>query len=86
VSFNEVIKDAASQIPTGQIATAKARVSGGIRLLTTESELNGYLVAFGEIHRAKLMEFLPRLPYGELAEQGVAVIDWGADKVLQRQC
>lgn len=82
MSFNEVIKDAASRIPTGRIATAKARVSGGIRLLNTESELNDYLVAFGEIHRAKLMEFLPHLPYGELAEKGVVVIDWGCGQGL----
>ena len=52
-------------------------MSGGIRLLETDSELNDYLVAFGEIHMAKLMEFLPHIPFQEFVNTGLILIDWG---------
>ena len=50
ITFDKVVECAASQIPSRMLSSAKNRVSGGIRLLNTESELNDYLVAFGEIH------------------------------------
>ena len=65
ISFDKIIGTAAALIPPDQLLTAKARVSGGIRLFNSESELNDYLVAFGEIHRAKLMEFLPSVAHSE---------------------
>ena len=77
ISFNKIIGTAASLIPPDQLSTAKARVSGGIRLLNSESELNDYLVAFGEIHQAKLMEFLPSIPFQEFVDTGLILVDWG---------
>ena len=53
ISFDQIIQTAVALIPPDHLQTAKARVSGRIRLLNSESELNDYLVAFGEIHRAK---------------------------------
>lgn len=47
-SFDEIIGTAAALIPPDRLPFAKARVSGGIRLLNSESELNDYLVAFVE--------------------------------------
>ena len=77
ISFDKVIETAAALIPPNQLPLAKARVSGGIRLLNSESELNDYLVAFGEIHRAKLMEFLPHIPFREFVDTGLILVDWG---------
>ncbi len=77
ISFDNVIEAAAALIPPNQLQSAKARVSGGIRLLNSESELNDYLVAFGEIHRAKLMEFLPHIPFRDFSETGLILVDWG---------
>ena len=77
ISFDKVIEAAAVLIPPGMLDSAKARVSGGIRLLNSESELNDYLVAFGEIHRAKLMEFLPSIPFQDFVDTGLILVDWG---------
>ena len=77
ISFDKVIGTAAALIPPNQLPLAKTRVSGGIRLLKSESELNDYLVAFGEIHRAKLMEFLPHIPFREFVDTGLILVDWG---------
>ena len=77
ISFDKIIGTAAALIPPNQLPLAKARVSGGIRLLNSESELNDYLVAFGEIHRAKLMEFLPHIPFREFVDTGLILVDWG---------
>ncbi|MBE6396489.1 MAG: ankyrin repeat domain-containing protein [Lentisphaerae bacterium] len=77
ISFDKIIGTAAALIPPDQLPTAKARVSGGIRLFNSEFELNDYLVAFGEIHRAKLMEFLPSIPFQECVDTGLILVDWG---------
>lgn len=77
ISFGRVVGVAASLMPVDRRRNAKTRVSGGIRLLNRESELNDYLVAFGEIHQTKLMEFLPHIPFGEFGERGVVIVDWG---------
>ncbi len=77
IDFNQVIETAASLIPPALRSSAKNRVSGGIRLLNRESELNDYLVAFGEIHQAKLMEFLPYIPFREFVDNGLILVDWG---------
>ena len=77
ITFDKVIECAASQIPPDKICSAKSRVSGGIRILSRESELNDYLVAFGEIHCAKLMEFLPHIPFNEFVDTGLILVDWG---------
>ena len=82
ISFDKIIGTAATLIPQDQLPAAKARVSGGIRLLNSESELNDYLVAFGEIHRAKLMEFLPHIPFREFEETGLILVDWGCGQGL----
>ena len=77
IDFDLVIESAKSLMPPEMVEGAKSRVSGGIRLLNSESELNDYLVAFGEIHRAKLMEFLPHIPFREFEETGLILVDWG---------
>ncbi len=77
INFDQVIETAKSLIHPDMVFSAKGRVSGGIRLLNSESELNDYLVAFGEIHRAKLMEFLPHIPFREFVDTGLILVDWG---------
>ena len=77
MSFDKVIETAAELVPPDMLGSAKARVSGGIRLFNRESELNDYLVAFGEIHRAKLMEFIPHIPFRDFEETGLILVDWG---------
>ena len=82
INFDCIIQAAAETMPPISRLTAKARVSGGIRLLKKESELNDYLVAFGEIHRAKLLEFLPHIPFGQFSSTGIIVIDWGCGQAV----
>lgn len=82
ISFDQVIETAKSLISPDMVPSAKNRVSGGIRLLNTESELNDYLVAFGEIHQAKLREFFPSVPFADLVESGLTVVDWGCGQGL----
>ena len=82
INFDCIIQAAAETMPPISRSTAKARVSGGIRLLKKESELNDYLVAFGEIHRAKLLEFLPHIPFGQFSSAGIIVIDWGCGQAV----
>ena len=77
INFDQVIETAKSLVRPDMVFSAKNRVSGGIRLLNSESELNDYLVAFGEIHRAKLMEFLPSIPFREFVDTGLILVDWG---------
>ncbi len=77
IDFDSVIETAKSLIPAEMVHSAKVRVSGGIRLLNRESELNDYLVAFGEIHQAKLLEFLPSIPFQEFVDTGLILVDWG---------
>lgn len=77
INFDQEIETAKSLIHPDMVFSAKGRVSGGIRLLNSESELNDYLVAFGEIHRAKLMEFLPHIPFREFVDTGLILVDWG---------
>ena len=82
INFDCIIQAAAETMPPISRSTAKARVSGGIRLLKKESELNDYLVAFGEIHRAKLLEFLPHIPFDQFSSTGIIVIDWGCGQAV----
>ena len=50
IDFDRTIMTAASLMSPDNVYSAKARVSGEIRLLNSETKLNDYLVAFGEIH------------------------------------
>ena len=77
INFDQVIETAKSLVRPDMVFSAKNRVSGGIRLLNSESELNDYLVAFGEIHRAKLMEFLPSILFQDFVDTGLILVDWG---------
>ena len=77
IDFDQIIATAASLMPPDKVYSAKSRVPGGILPLNSESELNDYLVAFGEIHRAKLMEFLPSIPFQEFVDTGLILVDWG---------
>ena len=82
INFDRVISAAAETMPLDFRYSAKRRVSGGVRLLKTDSELNDYLVAFGEIHRAKLLEFLPHIPFDKFYSTGLVVVDWGCGQAL----
>lgn len=85
INFDCIIQAAAETMPPISRSTAKARVSGGIRLLKKESELNDYLVAFGEIHRAKLLEFLPHIPFDQFSSTGIIVIDWELLQIVENR-
>ena len=82
INFDRVISAAAEAMPLDFRYSAKRRVSGGVRLLKADSELNDYLVAFGEIHRAKLLEFLPHIPFDKFYSTGLVVVDWGCGQAL----
>lgn len=78
--FSAAIVVAAEAVPADQRRTAFRRVGRGVEILETDARLNDYLVAYGEIHVAKLMRFLPSLPFAGMS--ALALVDWGCGQGL----
>jgi hypothetical protein len=78
--FSAVIDAAADEIPVAWRRTAFCRVGRGVTILETDERLNDYLVAYGEMHVAKLNRFLPSLPFAEI--NTLAIVDWGCGQGL----
>lgn len=78
--FSAVIDAAADEIPVAWRRTAFCRVGRGVKILETDERLNDYLVAYGEMHVAKLNRFLPSLPFAKISS--LAIVDWGCGQGL----
>ena len=78
--FSDAIEVAASAIPSDMRRTSYCRTGGGVKILESDERLNDYLVAYGEMHVAKLKHFLPSLPFAGI--RVLALIDWGCGQGL----
>lgn len=65
---------------------AWGRSGRGVKVYTAESQLNDYLYLYGEIHMAKMRYFLRSVPFSELGEKGVCIVDWGCGQGLATAC
>lgn len=84
-SFINIIDAAAATMTSAERATAYKRTGHGVSIYTKEEELNDYLVAYGEMHKAKLDNLFSKLDYKNLAnfiKNGVTIIDWGCGQGL----
>ncbi len=77
--FSAAIDVAASSMSEAQRMTAYKRAGRGVAILETEFALDSYLVAYGEMHVAKLRAFLPNVPF---AGDEIAIVDWGCGQGL----
>ena len=57
----------------------------GRKILSTEDELNCYMAAYGEMHRAKAFYALSAVPFNEL-DESVEIIDYGCGQGLGSMC
>lgn len=78
--FAYAIETAASAIRPEFRRSAFRRAAAGVEILESEERLNDYLVAYGEMHVAKLMSFLPSVPLGDVRE--LVLVDWGCGQGL----
>lgn len=78
--FSDVIDVAASAVPAAMRRSSFRRAGRGVEILESDERLNDYLVAYGEMHVAKLMHFLPSLPFAGMSE--LALVDWGCGQGL----
>ena len=73
--FSKAIDVAASSMHPALRRSAYRRAGGGVEVLESEDRLNDYLVAYGEMHMAKLQAFIPTIPWVEVND--VIIVDWG---------
>ena len=78
--FSDAIEVAASAVPSAMRRTACRRAGRGVEILESDERLNDYLVAYGEMHVAKLLRFLPSLPFAGMS--ALALVDWGCGQGL----
>lgn len=78
ISFDSILRAAAGTMPPREWRGAWRNAQHGVTVLEDEGALNSYLVAYGEMHRAKLLKLMPSIvSVSELSEKGVSVVDWG---------
>ncbi len=80
-----IISRAKSSLPPHLVHAPWSIVGHGTRLLSTEDELNAYLVAYGEMHRVKCNAAMQNFPY-ELLPTRIHLIDWGCGQGLGALC
>lgn len=78
--FAEAIDVAAGEIRPDLRRSAFRRVGGGVEVLESEARLNDYLVAYGEMHMAKVFASLPAIHWKEI--NNLLIVDWGCGQGL----
>ncbi len=78
--FSDAIDVAAAAVPAATRVSSFRRAGRGVEILETDARLNDYLVAYGEMHVAKLLRFLPSLPFTGMS--ALALVDWGCGQGL----
>lgn len=78
--FSDAIDVAAAAVPAAMRGSSFRRAGRGVEILESDERLNDYLVAYGEIHVAKLLRFLPSLPFAGMS--ALAIVDWGCGQGL----
>lgn len=86
-SLQDIICAAANTMLPYERSTAYKRTGHGVRIYETEEELNAYLVAYGEMHLAKLNALLNKINQINPSvfakfSRGVTIVDWGCGQGL----
>ena len=81
----DAIRIAKSLVPAGLRNNPWAKLDHGCKILSTEDELNCYMAAYGEMHRAKAFYALSAMPFDELNES-VEIVDYGCGQGLASMC
>lgn len=86
VDFDGIVRSAAETMPPKDWKQAWQKLGHGVVILKDEPLLNAYLVAYGEMHRAKLLRVLSRAfvtdDFKKFAKTGVSIVDWGCGQGL----
>lgn len=86
VDFDGIVRSAAETMPPKDWKLAWQKLGHGVVILKDEPLLNAYLVAYGEMHRAKLKKVLDGAfhanDFNQFAKTGVSIIDWGCGQGL----
>ena len=81
----DAIRIAKSLVPAGLRNNPWAILDHGCKILSTEDELNCYMAAYGEMHRAKAFYALSAMPFDEL-NKSVEIVDYGCGQGLASMC
>ena len=83
LTFPEVIGAAAAEVPRRDWSRAWAVLEHGRTILEDEDRLNKYLIAYGLMHRAKLLHMLNAMRSAFHNPSGrVSIVDWGCGQGL----
>ena len=81
----DAIRTAESLVPERLRSNPWTILDHGRKILSTEDELNCYMAAYGEMHRAKAFHALSAVPFNEL-DESVEIIDYGCGQGLGSMC
>ena len=81
----DAIRIAESLVPERLKSNPWTNLDHGCKILSTEDELNCYMAAYGEMHRAKAFYALSAMPFDELNES-VEIVDYGCGQGLASMC
>lgn len=80
-----IISRAKSLLPAHLVHAPWSILGHGTGLLSSEDELNAYLAAYGEMHRAKCNAAMQNFPYDRLPTR-IHLVDWGCGQGLGSLC
>lgn len=78
INFDRVLQAAAGTMMPHERRCAYRNTQRGVTILEDDHSLDSYLVAYGEMHKAKLLKLIPStVSIAEFSESGVSIVDWG---------
>lgn len=81
----DAIRIAESLVPEHLRSNPWTITDHGRKVLSTEDEMNCYMAAYGEMHRAKAFNAIDQFPFQQIGES-VEIIDYGCGQGLASQC
>lgn len=84
-SFEEIIRQAKTRVETldeGAQNALKEKLNHGLGILLTDEAHDMYLVQYGEIHQAKLLQAFEAIPHRVWLEGSISVIDYGCGQAV----
>lgn len=82
LTFLEVVKAASLEVPRREWSTAWAALGHGRTILEDEYSLNKYLIAYGLMHRAKILHMLDAMKDSFGTAGRLSIVDWGCGQGL----
>lgn len=79
-SFDKILQEAKARTDGFSEAKEKRlkdKLAHGLGNLKTQEEMDMYLVTYGEVHQAKLLIALSKIPYKILSKHPISVVDYG---------